>query len=130
MRGRRVNSPEVTQDELEALCATWQRRLRLQDWRVKIRFARSLELGADTQGDCDWSLTKKMAAIRILVPGDYPPDASFSQDIEQTVVHELLHLHGAPFDRFACGSADDNAVEVMIDCTAQALVAGYRNREG
>ena len=121
---------DLTQEELAGLCVTWQARLRLQDWQVQIRFARAAELGGEVQGDCDWCLPKKAALIRILTPADYPENCPWPQDVELTVVHELLHLHGAPFDQFEHRSADDNALEVMIDSTAQALVNGWRREAG
>jgi len=52
---------------------------------------------ADTQGQCTWNLERKEALIQILDHQDWDPACSFEQCHIHTLVHELLHLHFAPF---------------------------------
>jgi hypothetical protein len=75
----------------------WQKRLNLQDWNIAIVVARSSELKPKTLGNIHWDLDKKTAVIRVLDPADYRlPYKDMLQDMEFTVVHELIHLGLAP----------------------------------
>ena|SRR3990167_3747235 len=114
-------------DELQLVCAEWQKRLRLQDWVVKAIIARNKDLLEKTQGTCSWVIQKKMATILILDPIDYPEDTIHPQDMEQTLVHELLHLHFAPFDD-ETGTPKEIAIEQATDCIAYALVNLHRDK--
>jgi len=86
------------QQELNKALEYWKRVLRLQDWDIKAEICRQKDIDIDdAQGQCNWVLEKKQAYIRILDPIDYP-STRFEQNHEETLVHELLHLHFAPFD--------------------------------
>ena len=77
--------------------AVWQQRLNLQDWNVTVVMARSNELKPKTLGNIHWDLPKKTAIIHVLDPADYHlPYREMLQDMEFTVVHELIHLELAP----------------------------------
>ena len=112
----------MTNEELQALCETWQKRLGLADWTVRARFARQYEMDrSDITGQCRWVLSKREAVINILVEEDYPPSLVEPYNLERTLVHELIHLHFAPF------WADQDSLEQIlqeqaIDALAKALV--------
>jgi len=109
-------------EELQAACELWQKRLRLQDWIVKASICRARDmLKEGVNGECRWVLEKKMANVRILDPVDYPDDLMEPQDHERTLVHELLHLHFAPFDR-EYDENKDILIEQAIDSIAYGLV--------
>jgi hypothetical protein len=75
----------------------WQKRLNLEDWKLSVEVARASELKPRTLGNIHWDTEKKTALIRVLDPADYRlPFADVLQDIEFTVVHELIHLELAP----------------------------------
>ncbi len=75
----------------------WQKRLNLQDWNIAVVMARASELKPKTLGNIHWDLDKKTAVIRVLDPADYRlPYKDMLQDMEFTVVHELIHLGLAP----------------------------------
>jgi hypothetical protein len=77
--------------------AVWQQRLNLQDWNISVVVARATELKPKTLGNVHWDLPKKTAVIRVLDPSDYHlPCREMLQDMEFTVVHELIHLELAP----------------------------------
>lgn len=119
----------LTQEQLEEQLVYWQKVLRLQDWRIKARILRERDFcNPGSQGECDWSLSTKTAIIRILDPVDYSPDCAWPQDIEQVLVHELLHLHFASFDAES-STAERVAQEQAIDCIATGLVGLYRNQQ-
>lgn len=115
----------MTQDELQSLCTYWQKVLRLQDWDIVIRFKRIFDMQHETDGNIDYSLPNKSAIINILEPSDFD-NPCFPMDVEEVVVHELLHLHFHEADR-PNGECPDS-VECGIQKTAEALVK--LNRKG
>jgi hypothetical protein len=75
----------------------WQRRPNLQGWEISVVVSRAGELKPKTLGNVRWDPGKNTAVIRVLDPADYRlPFAPMLQDIEFTVVHELIHLEMAP----------------------------------
>src|SRR4051794_28715865 len=77
--------------------AAWQKRLSLQDWNIALLVVRSSELKPKTLGNIHWDAEKKTAIVRVLDPADYKlPFAEMLQDLEFTVVHELIHLELSP----------------------------------
>jgi len=77
--------------------AVWQKRLNLQEWGVSVVVARAGDLKPKTVGHIHWDREKKTAVIRVLDPADYNlPFDQMLQDIEFTIVHELIHLEIAP----------------------------------
>lgn len=117
-----------TEKELQKLCREWQKRLRLQDWDVKVFVKRESQfINENAAGECSWQLAKKLAVIRILDPIDYGSNLAWPQDQEATLVHELLHLHFAPFAA-KDDTPEDTAQEQAIDLIARALVELKRGR--
>jgi len=99
------NQPEFTPQErtqraqayTSERLSVWQQRLSLQDWNISVVMARASELKPKTLGNIHWDLPKKTAVIRVLDPADYHmADKEMLQDMEFTVVHELIHLELAP----------------------------------
>jgi hypothetical protein len=78
----------------------------------------------NAMGECDWVLPRKEAIIRILDPVDYPENKIFTQDMERTLVHELLHLHFAPL---AIHDTDEILLEQAMHGIDGALVRLNRN---
>jgi hypothetical protein len=80
-----------------ARLGVWQKRLNLQGWDISVVVSRADGLRPKTAGNVHWDPKKKTAVIRVLDPADYRlPLAATLQDIEFTVVHELVHLEMAP----------------------------------
>ena len=97
-------------------CRQWQQLLKLQDWDVSVTIE-SLD-NEDIEGDVTWVLEKKFADIRLT---SEHPDAMRPYDMEQTLVHDLLHLHFAPFDAKS-KTVKAIAQEQTINAIASALV--------
>ncbi len=58
---------------------------------------RASELKPKTLGNIPWDAEKKTAVLRVLDPADYKlPFSEVVQDLEFTVVHELIHLELSP----------------------------------
>jgi hypothetical protein len=110
---------------LDELLAKWTRILKLQDWECKASYARHWELGENNAGSNRVSYRNKCCTIRILEPCDYG-ESIWPQDVESTLVHELLHLHfelRAPVE----GVADDLR-EQAIESITRALIELDRRR--
>lgn len=119
---------DPSRPDLAGLLAKWQAILRLQDWNVKISYARPYQMGANREGECEFITKKKNGIIRVLDPNDYPGDIEWPQHIEQTVVHELLHFHFALIDKF--DGTDYSLFEQMIDSLSGTLVKLDRAARG
>lgn len=104
-------------DVLTSLCHEWQKRLRLQDWDVEARYVKYYEMKSEhADGECDYVFSRKSACINILCAEDCPEPI----DVEETLVHELLHLHFAEWTE----RHDECPVsgEQALDAIASALV--------
>lgn len=84
----------MTQAELESLCAKWQKRLRLQDWNVKVEVVRFFDI-PEKLGEAEIHNQRKEAVIRII--GESDRREQRDTPVEHTLIHELLHLHFEPF---------------------------------
>jgi hypothetical protein len=114
----------VTIEELRERCTLWQKRLRLQDWDVIVEFERQVSLSKPhrcAENEYMWSL--KRSKISLIDPVDAAAPGWFRPiDPELSLVHELLHLHFAPFEEEA-GSDKQADQELAIEMIAEALVA-------
>jgi hypothetical protein len=118
-----------TEEALQNDLIYWQKTLRLQDWDIYARVARGRELFNENSAACiRWVLPKKTATLQLLDPSDYDPGLAVDQDHEVSLVHELLHLHYAPFDHTEEGSLELYMLEQSIEAISRALVA-LRRRE-
>jgi len=108
----------------------WQKRLNLEDWNVTVVMSRSTELKPRTLGNIHWDLEKKTATIRVLDPADYRlPFKEMLQDMEFTVVHELIHLNFAPVvSEFQRSDANRREEEHAVNHMADALLKLDRNQ--
>ncbi len=95
--------------------AVWQKRLNLHDWNVSVIVSRARDLKPKTLGNIHWDADKKSAVIRVLDPADYrlPWNATLD-DIECTVVHELVHLELSSLPRNAASRRDEEHAVVQI----------------
>lgn len=112
----------LTQYELEELCREWQERLKIQYWDIKIGIFRARDfVKSDSRAEVSWTKTNATAILRILDPVDYDREL-WPQDMEVSLVHELLHLRFCEADITEAGSLEDVMLERAIDHTAEALV--------
>jgi len=112
-----------SQEELEESLRYWQEQLRLRDWIIKARIARKWEMRENCVGQVDWQLESKMASIKILDSVDYEPDFMVPLDQEHSLVHELIHLHFAPFNhKISSDSLEHAFMELAIDILSASLV--------
>lgn len=119
----RNESVIVDSEGLKKLCVEWQNRLHLHDWDIKTKIMRERDFkNTEAQAENSWVLQTKQSLIRIVDPIDYITDTEWPQDMEYSLVHELLHLHFAPFDNFTSGSLEDKMMEQAIDVLARSFI--------
>ncbi len=83
----------VTSEQVDHWTKQWQKRLDMGDWRIITLIVRHSELKPETLGNLHWDTENHTATIRVLDPRDYElPPSDVPQDIEYTIVHELIHL--------------------------------------
>jgi hypothetical protein len=112
--------PVITQERVDGWLSTWSSRLRLQDWRIEAKIVRSTELKPDTLGHIKWDSDKKTALITLLDPLDYDlPATRIEEDMEMTVLHELIHLHLSVLPR---DKSTRQAEEQVVNRIASALM--------
>ncbi len=111
---------------LARLCAEWQRRLRLMDWRVAVRLADSEDL--ETYGECKTHRDDKLALVRIQRPESVDQSSGWfknfpeTYDTETVLVHELLHIHLDGLMNQEADDAERAAQENAINFISEALV--------
>jgi hypothetical protein len=110
----------ISQRKLTSIKREWQKLLRLQDWKIKIRFATDEELeeatGVEAVGACHSSPETREAQI-LIADVSVLEEGDRQRDVENTIVHELLHVHFAPFqsDHEAVKLQHEQAIEPITD---------------
>lgn len=88
---------------IAASLAYWQKRMRLQEWDVKVQIRRYFDMGPDRKGEVNFSADTLQATVNLLDPADYDPGFMWPYDPEKTLIHELAHLY------FAGSAINDNS---------------------
>lgn len=119
----------LTQEQLQEKLVYWQEKLRLQDWILSVRIVRAKEMNAEYAAQVNWVLSKKMASIYILDQIDYPDDCMGERDMENDLVHELLHLHFAPLSDHFSNNSDIYSTfeEQAIESISFGLIEAERS---
>lgn len=120
---------KLTDEELALLCSKWQEKLRLSHWDIAVRVCKAKDMPLKgVQAANEISLTNEQALISVLDSDDYPASV-FAQDMEVSLVHELLHIplkYVADPDR---ETLEYVHMEAFIEGLARLLVSLSR-REG
>jgi hypothetical protein len=130
-----MDDPQVFDDQafdadIKKQAAYWQRILYLQDWTLDVRVSRHWEMeDIATLAQVSWFIHRKDAIIRVLHPSDLPGlGGKFingeENDYDISLVHELLHLHFAPFD--SKERHIEIAQEQAINAISRGIVKLYR----
>lgn len=117
---------ELTQEEVDRLREKWQSILKLLDWDIRVAPKKGFDVEAE--GRAFVTLERRMAAISIRTPEDFPCGPTWTTDVEHTLVHEMLHCHFAPFAPNKPGSMKYIAWEQAIDTMATICVSLDRSR--
>lgn len=93
----------ISEDQVNAWVRKWQHILQLTDWEIEAHIVYAQDLKPDTLGNLKWNGAQKFARMKILRPIGYPvPSRESLEEMECTVVHELVHLQLStlPFARY------------------------------
>lgn len=113
-----ANAPTI-EAKLQSDLLFWQDRLRLRDWEIRLTIGHHF----GKVGTCRKLSDYKDAEIQILHPTAICPTWMGNNDLEVTLVHELLHLQGESLDDFIATSERwKDHQERFIELTAIALV--------
>jgi len=98
----------------------WQERLNLKDWNITFELVRPDKLEPKTLGNIKWDSDVKAAKIQVLSAYDYQlPYREMLDDMEFTVVHEMVHLHLASLPK---SDASRRVEEHAVNELAAALL--------
>lgn len=116
-------------NRLEKLLEEWKSILHLEHWDISLRIRREKDfLEGDNQGEITFNRVECQAIIHILDPIDWV-DTPFKQDMEKTLVHELLHIIYADFEPEDSDSLQYILWHRSIDSMARVLVSLKRKGE-
>ena len=119
--------PKHTQDrpKLGPIFRYWQRRLGLENWKIWYRYTSPEQLGNDRCGAIVLTRHIQEASISILDPKEANKADRPNLDVEETVVHELVHIHIDPFFQGET-RADVCLEEWAVVALSKALVQEHR----
>ncbi len=114
--GRRLAAEEF----VKARLVIWQQRLKLDDWKISIVMSRSSDLKPHSLGNIRWDKSKMSAVIRVLDVSEYKMGPhEMLNDMEFTVLHELIHLQLSSLPRSEASRSDE---EHAVNRIADALL--------
>ncbi len=98
----------------------WQKRMNLLDWTIHVRLVRKNTLDPKTLGGIRWDRGTLTATVNVLSTYDYTiPVQEMLDDMEFTVVHELVHLQLATLPRSQASRGEE---EHAVNQLARALL--------
>jgi dsRNA-specific ribonuclease len=103
-----MNAPTVcglTVKDVAKHVAYWQRRLKLEHWSLKVEIVGPREL-PDEAAQNEFNPHRRTATIRVA------SDAEGVQDLHDSIIHELLHLHLF----FVRGDLENELLEQAFHC--------------
>ncbi len=121
--------PALVEKLLQTECKGWQKKLRLQDWNVRVHLVRLNEMpDREAIGAIFPVPERKDARMLLLSPMDAPLLAGGFMGGEElnyglTIIHELLHLHTCMFtsnQTEAEAVAEEQAVNAISRCIFNA----------
>ena len=125
----------MTSKTLTRLVTKWRERLGLDHWTLHVRFATQEELGGDDGAFICGRVWPDLDALtaQVYIARESEIDAetraslslcskSKTAAMEQTIIHELLHVRLDPMNRMR----DDSNFETGLNHTAKALWEGWQ----
>jgi hypothetical protein len=110
----------AAQKHIDQRLQFWQERLNLKDWNIKARLVDPSALEPKTLGNIRWDTDARTATIGVLSTQNYQlPYQAMLDDMEFTIVHELVHLHLASLPR---SDASRRVEEHAVNELAKALL--------
>ena len=116
----------MDKQELERCMAYWKPILGLSEWGIFVKIAHKGDMDLTcVSGEIEYNFTGREAQIRILHQEDWP-STKFDQDMERTLVHEMLHLK---FDHVCHPKGDINMMhhQLLNDMAISLVTVKRRN---
>ena len=111
-----------TEEQLNVLCKAYQKVFYLQDWNIIVKLVHQ-ETIKGTTGRCCYSPGFKCAVIEIPSEDTYIAHSELLiQDMQLSIIHELMHLHFAILDEHCPEGADTQLYEQGINMISRAFV--------
>ena len=117
--GNDMYKPDV--EFLQKLCEKWQEILSLKHWSIRVKYERKHKMGKECYAEVHCKPGILAAVVKILDPEDYD-DPYVDQNIELSLVHELIHIPLMMFTNHEEGSAEDTLQEQFVEAMARALL--------
>ena len=115
-REREAQAGKFVQEKLQL----WQQRMNLTSWNIQTNLIRRNAFKPKTVGGIHWDADIMKASIDVLSSYDYTlSDRAMLDDMEFTVVHELVHLQLSSLPR---SEASRGAEEHAVNEIARALL--------
>ena len=102
-------------ERVNSLVDIWKPRLMLGDWRIRVEISTEKKIRA--LADCLSRPSRRYARIRVAIDGH--ESHHDPHDLEQIIVHELLHCYW-PSER--------KQSHIGVEAVSWALVNAYRSR--
>jgi hypothetical protein len=117
---RDSSSRAQAESMLSSRLPVWQQKLGLADWNVTVLITPRAQLKPGTLGGIRWDKKKKTAVMSVPDPAEYTvPVDEMLQDLEFTLVHELIHLELASLPR---SEASRRTEELAVNNLTRALL--------
>ena len=114
------NREAIAKEFVSRSLRIWQDRLDLANWRIRVNLVHANALEPKTLGNVHWDLSAKRATIGVLSADDYTlPTPAMLDDMEVTIVHELVHIQLASLPRSDATSINE---EHAVTELTQALL--------
>lgn len=123
------NNPEAYK-ECEDFIKKWQKILRIMDWEIGLSFLSGLEMlqhmgSEEYNASCARTSTNKSAMININAES-----SQINDDLEQTIIHELLHIVFDEYQVFTERAVKDNdyalnAIKIKMEQTVESLAKSF-----
>ena len=117
----------IKEEELSKYLAKWVRILRLERWDIRIKIKRAEDMHLEEcAGENHFTTTSRQSLINLRDPVDWTNN-DFEQDMELTLVHELLHISFTMLD--TDNALRDKIQHQLLNDMAVALIRADR-KEG
>ena len=115
--GNSAERSQICRQFIDERLAVWRNRLQLEEWQISVVMIPRSGLKPKTLGGIRWDKRKKRAVISVLDPAEYRlPLREMLDDLEFTIVHELVHLELASLPRSeASRRSEEHAVNRIAD---------------
>lgn len=121
----------ASKNKLRELKEEYQKSLRMMDWDITLNLnvPRSQFFRVGCVGESFWNYTIRKATINICDPSTMLSEEIDDFDMEETLVHELLHVKFAPVVDFTNenDSLEDRLHHQIIQDCARAIVCAKRS---